>query len=196
MPKGQGTIILHKVQMQKQKLLLHIQFLHLNVEIRQRVSIRNVLGKHWVLWECCEPKNKFKYPAYLRIRVIHGHPTWRVYLKEGNIVTLRIFTDSLFPAWSARQTLVFSSLYFENNAVQSSGSDLRGRARIDHTEPRNGEQVGCSLYGSSGRRKNTENYNQNNEWGKYFCSITFQINLKSGEVALRKAKDRRIKLHY
>lgn len=45
-------------------------------------------------------------------------------------------------------------------------------------------------------RKNTQNYNQSNERGKYFCSITFQMNLKSGEIALRKAKKKRIKLHY
>lgn len=45
-PRGQGTIILHTVEMQKQRLLLHKQFLNLNVKVRQRVSVRNVLGKH------------------------------------------------------------------------------------------------------------------------------------------------------
>lgn len=45
-PRGQGTIVLHAVQMHKQRLLLHKQFLNLNVEIRQHVNVRNVLGKH------------------------------------------------------------------------------------------------------------------------------------------------------
>lgn len=45
-PRGQGTIILHRTQMHKQKLLLRKQFLNLNVKIRQHVNVRNVLGKH------------------------------------------------------------------------------------------------------------------------------------------------------
>lgn len=45
-PRGQGTIILHTLQMHKQSLLLRKQFLNLNVKIRQRINVRNVLGKH------------------------------------------------------------------------------------------------------------------------------------------------------
>lgn len=45
-PRGQGTITLHTVQMHKQRLFLHKQFLNLNVKIRQHVNVRNVLGKH------------------------------------------------------------------------------------------------------------------------------------------------------
>lgn len=40
-------------------------------------------------------------------------------------------------------------------------------------------------------RKNTQNCNQSNEGGKYFCSITSQMNLKSGEIALTKAKKKK-----
>lgn len=46
MPRGQGTITLHAVQIHKQRLFLHKQFLNLNVKIRQHVNVRHVLGKH------------------------------------------------------------------------------------------------------------------------------------------------------
>lgn len=116
-PRGQGTIILHIVQMHKQRLLLHKRFLNLNVKIRQRVNVRNVLGKHKgavrMLW--AKKHAEVQVPWLSQHRwMIHRHQTWRIYLKEGSIVILRIFTDRLFPAWSARQTLVFCSLHFVN----------------------------------------------------------------------------------
>lgn len=194
MPRGQGTIMLRAVQKHKQRLLLHKQFLNLNVKIRQHVNVRNVLGKHKgalrMLW--AKEHAEVQVPWLSQHRwMIHRHQTWRIYLKEGSIVILRIFTDSLFPAWSARQTLLFSSLHFGSwVSLWSSGSNLRGRARTGDAEPWNWQLVGCSWYGSSGRRKNTQNYNESNERGKYFCSITFQMNLKGGEIALLKAKKR------
>lgn len=116
-PGGQGTIILHTVQVHKPRLLLHKQFLNLNVKIRQHVNIRNVLGKHKeaasMLWAKEHAEGQVPWLSQHRW-MIHRHWTWRICLKEGSIVTLRIFTDTLFPTWSARQTVLSSSLHFDN----------------------------------------------------------------------------------
>lgn len=160
MPRGQGTIALHAVQMHKQRLFLHKQFLNLNVKIRQHVNVRNVLGKHKgavrMLW--AKEHAEVQVPWLSQHRgVIHRHPTWRMYLKQGSIVTLRIFTESWFPAWTARPALLFSSLHFDKGiSVQRSNSNLRGGARMGHAEPWNLEQGGCSCYGASGRIQRTE----------------------------------------
>lgn len=158
MPRGQGTITLHAVQMHKQRLFLHKQFLNLNVKIRQHVNVRHVLGKHTgavrMLWA---EHAEVQVPWLSQHRgVIHRHPTCGIYLKQGSIVTLRIFTDSWFLAWTARPTLMFSSLYFDKGgSVQSSNSNWRGGARTGQAEPWNFEQGGCSCYGVSGRIQRT-----------------------------------------
>lgn len=116
-PRGQGTIILHTLQMHKQSLLLCKQFLNWNVKIRQRINVRNVLGKHMgaVRMLGAQERAGVQVPWLSQHQwMIHRHQTWRIYLKEGSLVALRIFTDNLFPASSARQTLIFSSLHFDN----------------------------------------------------------------------------------
>lgn len=120
-PRGQGTIILHTVQMHKQILLLHKQFINLNGKIRQHVNVKKVLGKHEgavrKLWakECAE----VRVPRLSQHHwMIHRYQTWRIYLKEGSTVTRRVIADNLFPASSARQTLIFSpSLAFWQQAI-------------------------------------------------------------------------------
>lgn len=100
-PRGRGTTTLHTVRMHKQRLLLHKQFLNLNVKIRQHLHGRNVLGKHRgavrMLW--AKERVEVQVPGLSLHRwMIHRHQTWRLRLKEGSTVTPRIFTDSLFPA--------------------------------------------------------------------------------------------------
>lgn len=116
-PRGQGTIMLHTVQMHKQILLLHKQFINLNGKIRWHINVRRVLGKHEgavrKLWakECAEVWVPWLSQHHW---MIHRYQTWRIYLKEGSTVTRRVIADNLFPASSARQTLIFSSLLSDN----------------------------------------------------------------------------------